>query len=147
MRYVFDTNTLLHYVRATPLMEEIDARFDPFGTNNYPILSIVTVAEIGVIARLNNWGDRRIQLLQEIISRMTIIGIDRQIMIDAYIDIDVFSQIEFSQLRFKNSARNMGKNDLWIAAATHVAGAELLTTDQDFTHLHERFFRVHYLKY
>jgi len=29
----------------------------------------------------------------------------------------------------------MGKNDLWIAAAAHIAGARLVTTDDDFDHL------------
>lgn len=29
----------------------------------------------------------------------------------------------------------MGKNDVWIAATTKVAGATLLTTDNDFDHL------------
>jgi len=29
----------------------------------------------------------------------------------------------------------MGKNDLWIAACAKAAGATLLTTDNDFTHL------------
>ena len=30
----------------------------------------------------------------------------------------------------------MGKNDVWIAANTRVAGATLLTTDHDYDHLH-----------
>ena len=30
----------------------------------------------------------------------------------------------------------MGKNDLWIAATAHASGAVLVTTDQDFEHLH-----------
>jgi predicted nucleic acid-binding protein len=29
----------------------------------------------------------------------------------------------------------MGKNDLWIAACARAAGAWLLTTDADFSHL------------
>jgi predicted nucleic acid-binding protein len=37
------------------------------------------------------------------------------------------------------TARNMGKNDLWIAATAHVLGASLLTTDKDFAHLHSVF--------
>jgi predicted nucleic acid-binding protein len=30
----------------------------------------------------------------------------------------------------------MGKNDLWIAAVAHVTQAGLMTTDNDFDHLH-----------
>lgn len=32
-------------------------------------------------------------------------------------------------------ARNMGKNDLWIAACAKASGAALLTTDKDYLHL------------
>jgi tRNA(fMet)-specific endonuclease VapC len=36
----------------------------------------------------------------------------------------------------------MGKNDLWIAATTSVLDAILLTTDNDFDHLHNEFLQV-----
>jgi predicted nucleic acid-binding protein len=41
-----------------------------------------------------------------------------------------------------NSSRNMGKNDLWIAATAYALNAVLLTTDADFDHLHQIFFEV-----
>jgi len=34
-----------------------------------------------------------------------------------------------------DSARNMGKNDLWIAATASILNAKLITTDKDFSHL------------
>lgn len=40
------------------------------------------------------------------------------------------------------TARNMGKNDLWIAATASVTHATLLTTDQDFRHLHKKYLQV-----
>ncbi len=43
------------------------------------------------------------------------------------------------------SARNMGKNDLWIAAAAHIIQATLLTTDKDFLHLDKHFFDIELL--
>ncbi|MEM6767041.1 MAG: hypothetical protein AAF655_19040 [Bacteroidota bacterium] len=39
----------------------------------------------------------------------------------------------------KMSARNMGKNDLWLAATANVLGAPLVSTDHDFDHLKETF--------
>jgi tRNA(fMet)-specific endonuclease VapC len=39
----------------------------------------------------------------------------------------------------KSMGVTMGKNDLWIAAAAHVTGFELITTDSDFDHLHPDF--------
>ena len=41
-----------------------------------------------------------------------------------------------------SSARNMGKNDLWIAATTHVLDLTILTTDNDFDHLDNVFIKV-----
>ena len=43
------------------------------------------------------------------------------------------------------SSRNMGKNDLWIAAAASVLNAKLLTTDKDFDHLNEEFLEIIYI--
>jgi predicted nucleic acid-binding protein len=40
-------------------------------------------------------------------------------------------------------ARNMGKNDLWIAATTHLLNATLVTTDHDFDHLDPSFIQLH----
>lgn len=39
-------------------------------------------------------------------------------------------------VRVGMSARNMGKNDLWIAATASALDLTLLTTDRDFDHLH-----------
>jgi tRNA(fMet)-specific endonuclease VapC len=36
----------------------------------------------------------------------------------------------------------MGKNDIWIAATASVLNAVLLTTDNDFDHLHDEFLTV-----
>jgi tRNA(fMet)-specific endonuclease VapC len=41
----------------------------------------------------------------------------------------------------RNMGINMGKNDLWIAAAAHTTGATLVTTDRDFDHLHTKFIQ------
>jgi tRNA(fMet)-specific endonuclease VapC len=38
------------------------------------------------------------------------------------------------------SAKNMGKNDLWIAATAATTGATLVSTDNDFAHLNKVFF-------
>jgi predicted nucleic acid-binding protein len=40
------------------------------------------------------------------------------------------------------NARNMGKNDLWIAATAFLYGIPLVTTDHDFDHLHPDFIEV-----
>lgn len=45
-------------------------------------------------------------------------------------------------LFLNDSSRNMGKNDLWIAATAHALNAALLTTDGDFEHLHQVYFEL-----
>ena len=45
-------------------------------------------------------------------------------------------------LSLRTTARNMGKNDLWIAATTYVTGSKLITSDKDFDHLDGEYFEV-----
>lgn len=63
-------------------------------------------------------------------------------ILNQYAEIDAFSQGTLSENPLGTSARNMGKNDLWIAATTVVTNAALMTSDEDFDHLHDRFFEV-----
>lgn len=48
--------------------------------------------------------------------------------------IDAFSQGRLKDKSVSFSARNMGKNDLWIAATTDLLQATLMTTDKDLDH-------------
>jgi tRNA(fMet)-specific endonuclease VapC len=63
-------------------------------------------------------------------------------LIEAYSTIDAYSKgkaADPSEAHLPDSARNMGKNDLWVAATAHVLGATLFTTDKDFAHLDQTF--------
>lgn len=73
---------------------------------------------------------------------MLVIPIAQQDIFRAYGQIDAFSQGKLSTPPLGMSARNMGKNDLWIAATAHVTQATLVTTDKDFGHLHTHFLEV-----
>ena len=64
-------------------------------------------------------------------------------LIHRYAEIDAFSQSKHPGYPITFSARNMGKNDLWIAATTSILEANLLTTDTDFDHLNNQFLKVH----
>lgn len=61
---------------------------------------------------------------------------------DAYTRIDTFSQGKLSEIPLEMSSRNMGKNDLWVAATTLVTNATLITTDGDFDHLNPKIIPV-----
>ena len=66
---------------------------------------------------------------------------------EAYADIDAYSQSNHPSLSLPQgmTARNMGKNDLWIAATAHILRATLVTTDKDFDHL-QHFFDLEWVK-
>ena len=71
---------------------------------------------------------------------MVVIDIKFQAMIDAYAEIDTFSQGKHETKSLNLSARNMGKNDLWIAPTTLITSSKLMTTDKDFLHLDKAYF-------
>ena len=66
--------------------------------------------------------------------------------IERYAEIDAFSQGKLKDRPLSISARNMGKNDLWIAATASILNATLLTTDLDFNHLHNVFLNLECIK-
>lgn len=59
-----------------------------------------------------------------------------------YAEIDAYSQGKLQNKAATFTARNMGKNDLWIAACASILGATLLTTDTDFDHLDNEFLTL-----
>lgn len=73
---------------------------------------------------------------------MLIADINIEPIIESYAEIDAYSQNKLPGRPLPLTARNMGKNDLWIAATTSVLGATLLTTDTDFEHLNGLFLSV-----
>lgn len=143
MIYLLDTNILLAYLREpNPTQIFIDKEFMPFASSDDALVSVVTVGEIKSIALRNGWGKKRKDKIKEILSDILIADINRDEIIDRYAEIDAFSQGRLTG-RFSNfTARNMGKNDLWIAATASVLDAMLLTTDNDFEHLHGEFLQV-----
>jgi predicted nucleic acid-binding protein len=135
MNYLLDTNILLLYIRDSFTRSYIDDQYDPFGEGNNPIISVVTVGEIKSIAKRNNWGKKKLSLLNDILGSLIITDINSNDVLEMYAEIDAFSQNKIKEKPLGNSARNMGKNDLWIAATSSVTNSKLLTTDRDFDHL------------
>ncbi len=70
--------------------------------------------------------------------------VDSEEIAAAYADLDAYSQCIHPQHAplAGMTARNMGKNDLWIAATAMLFNATFLTTDNDFSHLSPGFFKV-----
>lgn len=146
MRYVLDSNVLLFYIRDAKTKAFIEATYKPFNDENTAIISIVTVAEIMSIAKRSEWGDAKLKVVQKLFDSLVIVEIRYSDLIEAYIEIEAYSQGKLSERPLKSSSRNMGKNDLWIAATTYVTGAKLVTADKDFNHLDGEFFEVLYFE-
>ena len=147
MRYILDTNILLHYLRASELSLRIDNQFNPLdSSNNETILCVVSVGEIRAIAKINHWGQKRLDKIELLCAELLITDINSEDLLERYAEIDAFSQGKLIGRPLNTSSRNMGKNDLWIAATASILNATLLTTDLDFNHLHDEFLSVECIK-
>lgn len=142
MKYLLDTNILLAYIRESTLSNLIDERLQLFDSQHLTAISVVTVGELHSIALRNNWGKARIQRLDTQLNKMLIVDINVATIIERYAEIDAFSQTKHPTIKSDFSSRNMGKNDLWIAATASSVGATLLTTDGDFDHLEDVFLKL-----
>lgn len=127
--YLLDTGVLLTLVRGQALGRSIDQRFGLRAAKQRPLVCIVTHGEIWVLARRNNWGPQKCTVLRTMLDDLVTVDISHSAVIEAYVELDQLSRAH------PDGARNMGKNDLWIAAAAKATGAMLLTLDQDFAHL------------
>lgn len=136
--YVLDTNILVFAVRNSPIWTDIQQTYQLTPANT--LLSIVSKAEILSLAKQFAWGKEKISQLSEIIDKINIVQINEAIL-QAYVSIDLYSQKKLPiSYPIGFTARNMGKNDLWIAATASVFDATLLSSDADFQHLDKLFF-------
>lgn len=139
MNYLFDTSILVHYVRKSPLKAQIEADFQPASLQNTVLVSVVSLGEIQSLAIQNNWGEKRMDVLREILKEYLIADINSADVIQRYAEIDAFSQGKLPGKPLGMASRNMSKNDLWIAAVASILDATLVTTDSDFDHLDRAF--------
>lgn len=71
------------------------------------------------------------------------VDINIESIIRRYAEIDAYSQGKLKGKPLGTTSRNMGKNDLWIAATASALDLSLLTTDRDFGHLSPSFLNLH----
>ncbi len=145
MNYLLDTNILLIFLREKKLATYIDSEYKLLTFPNIAIISIVSIGELKSIALQNNWNEHKLQKLDEYVNQFLIADINVETVIKKYAEIDAFSQGRLIGKRLNSSSRNMGKNDLWIAATASVLDATLITTDKDFNHLQNEFINVKYI--
>lgn len=127
--YLLDTSVILPLVRGSELGRYIDGRFGLRSASQRPLVSVVSLGEVRVLATRNGWGDAKLRALSNALDHLVVVDINHPAVISAYVELDLVSQ------GHSDGARNMGKNDLWIAACPKATGATLLTADGDFAHL------------
>lgn len=142
MNYLLDTNILLIYLRDKEKRKLIEKLYNPLGKDSNPIISVVSVGEIRSIAKRNYWGEKRLKLLDEILNSLIVTDIHSEDVIEMYAEIDAYSQGKLKANPLPTTARNMGKNDLWIAATAKISNSTLLTTDKDFSHLEKSYLKL-----
>lgn len=121
---IFDTNLILRYIR--------EGRMLP----SRVVIPIVVIGELETLALRNDWGYQKVKVLQHLLDSFPIADLNRDIT-RIYAELDVYSQGKSRELSLPpgTTARNMGKNDLWIAATALYLDMELHTLDKDFDHL------------
>lgn len=120
--YLLDTNVLLHWLRGSKVCQTIDGQFQLTAYGFRPLICEVTLGEIEAFAMSSKWGDDRKRKLAEVKSMLVVVDLSDDRIMKAY--------AEFSTLaKEQGLAIFHDKNDLWIAAATKVTGATVLTTD------------------
>lgn len=143
---ILDTNILIHLVRGNAIAQQVKNYVGSI-TEPQLFVSVVNIAETESLVVQWKWPNDKIERLKILITSFITIDIEQNNseLLNAYITIDAFSQGKTSAPNgqpLNNSSRNMGKNDLWIAATAYAMNAELLTTDGDFDHLDNSFFIV-----
>jgi tRNA(fMet)-specific endonuclease VapC len=145
LNYLLDTNVVIIYSKSRDLAQKIEAEHRLFVAENNLAVSIVTIAEIRSIIHQFNIGDKRRAGIDKILEHVTQLGIDYDLILDRYEEIDAFSQGRHRTLRSDFQPVNMGKNDLWIAATASAFGITLVTTDKDFNHLAGNFLELKFI--
>ncbi len=143
MAILIDSNLVLEIVRDNSVDAKVKNYVNPKNEKTY--ISYVTVAEIKSLASQSKWGTPKLDKLEQVLQDIYIIDIELEAILQAYITIDTFSQGELEGFSLKGSAKNMGKNDLWIAATAHVLKVPLFTTDKDFHHLKDVFVNLKWI--
>lgn len=136
MLCILDTNIIIAYLRKHEIARKVDLLYNPLSNENTAAISVVSVGELLALSKMNYWGNTKMAQLELLLEELLILDIHSEEIVELYAEIDAFSQNKLKEKPLGNTPRNMGKNDIWIAATAAVSKAKFLTTDNDFLHLH-----------
>ena len=141
MKYLFDTNAILIYLKDSMLRSALDKKHSPLADEHTAVVSVVTLGEIESLAIRNQWGVKKRSKTEEFLHQFLVTDINARDLISIYGEIDAYSQNRLPNRELGMSARNMDKNDLWIAATAVVTKSTLISSDKDFLHLRGEYLR------
>jgi tRNA(fMet)-specific endonuclease VapC len=117
--YLLDTNLFLYLLRKDRRWFTIEEQFSLDKTGNF--ISIISLGELWSIGLRNHWGTYRMSQIDALVQNFTLIDLNIESIIKRYGEIDAFSQgklkdnpLPYGSGQTRISARNMGKNDLWL---------------------------------
>ncbi len=128
---LFDTNLVIAHIRQRRLLP-LEVLF-----------SVVVTGELEAFALKIGWEASKVTFMRQLLDYHPQLEISR-VLVAPYARVDAYSQGRLPELPLPSgmSARNMGKNDLWIAATALHFELPLHTTDRDFDHLGPLGLRV-----
>ena len=139
--FLLDTGLLLGFCRKAPYALNAREQYRLGDQATMVFTSVVCKGEILALQERLGWGESKRNLLQDVLSTIPAIGINDDLILDAYARIDAWSRgrpvVSPHNAPPPRSARKMAKNDLWIAATAHASQTVLLSTDKDFEHLRD----------
>ncbi|MGB1241169.1 MAG: type II toxin-antitoxin system VapC family toxin [Chitinophagales bacterium] len=145
MNYLLDTNIIVIYGRNSKIADEIEKEYELFSGEHNLAISVITLGELNSLAKQFKYGEKRKKRLNKLVEGVFKIDINFKDIIERYGEIDAFSQGKLDEKPLELSARNMGKNDLWIAATSSIYDMVLITTDKDFEHLDGEYLKLEYI--
>ena len=123
MAYLLDTGLLLNTLRNSISYQAIDHQLGLLRGGFQPMASYVSAGEILAIAGKKGWGAKKLSELQQLLQKLVLLPIDRPAIYETYAELAVENE---------KKGRNVGQNDLWIAATAIEYRLTVLTFDADF---------------
>jgi tRNA(fMet)-specific endonuclease VapC len=133
---LLDTNVLVHWCRQDSTGIHLKTHYKLEERSERPLYSSITEGELFALVKGWNWGEKRIQRLEDLMSELVRVESGHPSITKAYAELSHLS---------RQMGQNMRENDLWIAATAQVTGAVLLTCDGDFCWLSPKPVQVEFV--
>jgi hypothetical protein len=91
--FILDTNILIAYLKANPLFTKVSEDNNLNDEDAFIMISSISKGELLSLAMQNNWGERRVNILNKLLSEVVIIDVagNDDNLLNAYAEIDAFS--------------------------------------------------------